>query len=35
DVAYAAGADLIVIGTAFEENPDLIFDINAVRASNS
>jgi len=33
DAAYTAGADLIVIGTAFEENPDLIFDINAVRAS--
>ncbi len=25
--AWAAGADLIVIGTAFEENPDLLFDI--------
>jgi len=31
DAAYTAGADLIVIGTAFEENPDLIFDVNAVR----
>ncbi|MFK7755381.1 MAG: geranylgeranylglyceryl/heptaprenylglyceryl phosphate synthase [Flavobacteriales bacterium] len=31
DAAYEAGANLLVIGTAFEENPDLIFDINAVR----
>ncbi len=31
EAAYAAGANLIVIGTAFEENPDLIFDINSVR----
>lgn len=34
DAAYEAGANLIVIGTAFEENPDLIFDINAVRAKS-
>jgi len=32
--AYSSGADIIVIGTAFEENPDMIFDINSVRASH-
>ena len=35
DTAYSAGANLIVIGTAFEENPDLIFDINSVRQNIS
>ncbi len=33
EAAYDAGADIVVIGTAFEENPDLILDINAIRHS--
>lgn len=34
EAAYNAGADILVIGTAFEENPDLIFDIHALRKSD-
>lgn len=33
--AWSGGADIIVIGTAFEENPDLLFDICAEKARMS
>ena len=29
--AWQAGADVVVIGTAFEDNPELLMDIAAVK----